>query len=140
MVENVIARIEHDHREVEQMFADFKSSPTKAKALEICDELDRHTRGEERAVYPVFEDELSDEKDKVHEAEDEHKEARQMIGRVRRTDDQDHLVDLMRELEHAISHHVEEEESEMLPKAQRELPEDELEELGERFEQAKQGA
>lgn len=137
MSENVISRIEHDHREVEQMFANFKSSPTKDKALQICDELDRHTRAEERAVYPVFEDELSNEKDKVHEAEDEHKEARQLIGRVRQTKDRDRLVALMGELERAINHHVEEEESEMLPKAQRELPEDELEELGENFQEAK---
>ena len=116
MPENVITRIEHDHREVEQMFADFKNSPTRDKALQICDELDRHTRGEERAVYPVFEDELSDEKDKIHEAEDEHKQARQLIGRVRQTKDQDHLVELMGDLEQSINHHVEEEESEMLPK------------------------
>ncbi len=140
MSENVITRIEHDHREVEQMFANFKNTPTKDNALQICDELDRHTRGEERAVYPVFEDELSNEKDKVHEAEDEHKEARQLIGRVRQTEDQDHLVELMGELEQAINHHVEEEESEMLPKARRELPEQELEDLGDKFEQAKQDA
>ena len=122
------------------MFANFKNTPTKDNALQICDELDRHTRGEERAVYPVFEDELSNEKDKVHEAEDEHKEARQLIGRVRQTEDQDHLVELMGELEQAINHHVEEEESEMLPKARRELPEQELEDLGDKFEQAKQDA
>jgi hypothetical protein len=46
----------------------------------------------------------------------------------------------MTQLEHAIQHHVHEEESEMLPKARRELPTDELDELGERFEAAKERA
>jgi hemerythrin-like domain-containing protein len=137
---DVVDLIEHDHREVEQMFAQFKASPDKAKAMEICDELDKHTRAEDQAVYPVFEEELQGAKDKVHEAEDEHKEARQLIGRIRNTDDVAHLTELMNELEQAIQHHVQEEETEMLPKARNELPAEELGELGERFEEAKENA
>ena len=134
---DVVERIEHDHREVEQLFAEFKADPSKAKAVEICDELDKHTRAEDTAVYPVFADELSEEHDKVEEAEEEHQEARQLIGRVRNTEDGEHLVELMAELERAIQHHVHEEETEMLPKARRELPADELERLGDEFEDAK---
>ena len=137
---DVIDRIEHDHREVEQRFADFKQSPAKAKAVEICDELDKHTRAEEKAVYPVFAEELSNEKAKVNEASDEHKEARQLIGQIRNTQDEGHLVELMIQLEQAIQHHVQEEESEMLPKARRELPTSELDELGNRFEEAQDTA
>ena len=134
---NVIERIEHDHREVEQMFAEFKQTRAKDKAIEICDELDKHTKAEDKAVYPVFAEELSDEQSKVQEASSEHQEARQLIGQIRNTKDEDHLVELMTQLEQAVQHHVEEEESEMLPKARRELPSDELDELGERFEEAK---
>jgi len=137
MAQDVVDRIEHDHREVEQLFADFKANPRKGLASTICDELDKHTKAEETAVYPVFEQELSNEKDKVHEAEDEHKEARQLIGQIRNTTDENHLVELMNQLEQAIQHHVREEETEMLPKARRELPEDELAQLGEQFEEAK---
>ena len=99
-----------------------------------------HTKAEERVVYPVFEDELSDEKDKVHEAEDEHEDACRLIGRIRNTEDEGHLTDLMHELEQAIQHHVHEEETEMLPKAKRELPTEELDELGDKFEEAKEQA
>lgn len=134
---DVVDKIEHDHREVEQLFAAFKSSPGKEKALEICDELERHTRAEDAAVYPVFEKELSDEKGKVDEAEHEHQEARQLIGRIRNTTDDSHLVDLMNQLEEAVAHHVSEEESEMLPKARRELAADELTDLGAQFDEAK---
>jgi hemerythrin-like domain-containing protein len=134
---DVIERIEHDHREVEEMFAAFKSNPKKQTAVEICDELDKHTRAEDQAVYPVFAEELSDEKSKVKEASNEHKEARQLIGQIRNTKDDQHLAELMQQLEQAIQHHVQEEESEMLPKARRELPTEELDELGQRFEEAK---
>ena len=137
---DVVDRIEHDHREVEQLFAEFKSTKTKAKAIKICDELDKHTRGEESAVYPVLADELSNEKSKVEEAANEHKEARQLIGQIRNTSDEDHLAELMQQLEQAIQHHVQEEESEMLPKARRELPAAELEELGQKFANAKEKA
>jgi hemerythrin-like domain-containing protein len=136
-VSDVVELIEHDHREVEQMFAAFKESHDAGVARQICDELDKHTRAEESAVYPVFEEELSNEADKVHEAEDEHKEARQLIGRIRNTSDESHLVELMQELEQAIQHHVKEEESEMLPKARKELPAEELSQLGDKFEEAK---
>ncbi len=134
---DVVDKIEHDHREVEQMFA-ASASPSKDKAMQICDELDKHTKAEDAAVYPVFEDELSNERAKVHEAEDEHQEARQLIGRIRNTSDEGHLVELMGELEKAIQHHVHEEETEMLPKARQELPADELDELGQKFEEAKE--
>jgi hemerythrin-like domain-containing protein len=134
---DVVDRIEHDHREVEQLFTQFKNTQSKTTAAKICDELDKHTRAEESAVYPVFAEELSDERGKVREASDEHKEARQLIGRIRNTDDQAHLAELMTQLEQEIQHHVQEEETEMLPKARRELPTDELDELGEKFEDAK---
>jgi hemerythrin-like domain-containing protein len=137
---DVVDLIEHDHREVEQMFAAFKQSPSKAKAVEICDELDKHTRAEDKAVYPVFGEELSNERDKIREAGNEHQEARQLIGRIRNTSDEAHLVELMQQLEQAIQHHVREEETEMLPKAREELPVSELNDLGERFEAAKAAA
>ena len=137
---DVVELIEHDHREVEQLFAEFKQSRDRGLAMKICDELEKHTKAEESAVYPVFEEELSNEADKVHEAEGEHKEARQLIGRVRNTTDEAHLVELMTELEQSIQHHVQEEESEMLPKAREELPAEELSELGDQFESAKNGS
>ena len=43
----------------------------------------------------------------------------------------------MTELEQAIQHHVEEEETEMPLKARRELPSEELDELGTKFKEAK---
>lgn len=134
---DVIALIEHDHHEVEDLFAKFKSTKDEAVATQICDELDKHADAEEKAVYPAIEAQVPDGKSMVEEAVDEHKEARQLIGRIRQTKDPDHLAQLVNDLEQAISHHVEEEESEVLPKMREAMNTDELEELGEAFESAK---
>ena len=39
MSDDVVDKIEHDHREVEALFAEFEGSPSRELALEICDEL-----------------------------------------------------------------------------------------------------
>lgn len=137
---DVIERIEHDHREVEQMFSDFEATRERSIADAICDELDKHTKGEEKAVYPVFEAEVPGEKPLVKEGEDEHKEARQLIGQIRQTTDEDHLAELMTKLKEAVEHHVKEEETEMLPKAREGLDAARLEEIGADFQDAKDAA
>ena len=74
----------------------------------------------------------------AREAEEEHKEARQLIGRIRNTTEATHLEELMTEPEQAIQHHISEEEHEMLPKARQELSAEERNEMGRGFEAAKQ--
>lgn len=132
---DIVELIEKDHREVEAMFAEFKQSPSKDLAMKICTELDKHSVGEEKTVYPAME---SVDGGLVKEAEEEHAEAKQLIGRIKNTTDDQHLTELMTELEGAINHHVQEEESEFLPKARQSLDESKLSQLGEEFQQVKQ--
>jgi hemerythrin superfamily protein len=108
---NLVELIEKDHRQVEALFSKFETTGDSSVAMTICEELDRHTTAEEKAVYPVVEAEVPDGKKLADEAVDEHKEARQLIGRIRRTEDPSHLAALLGELKQAIEHHVEEEES-----------------------------
>jgi iron-sulfur cluster repair protein YtfE (RIC family) len=134
---NVVALIERDHREVEDLFAKFEQTADAAVATQICDELDRHMGAEEAVVYPVIAAEVADGGQLSNEANHEHEEARQLIGRVRRTSDPDHLNELVTELKFAIQHHVQEEENELLPKTSAALDAQRLEELGSGFEAAK---
>jgi hypothetical protein len=106
--------------------------------MTICEELDRHTAGEEKTVYPVVEAEVPDGKKMAGEAVDEHKEARQMNGGIRRTEDPTHVAELVGELKQAIEHHVQEEESELLPKTRDALGPERLDVLGREFEAAKE--
>jgi iron-sulfur cluster repair protein YtfE (RIC family) len=138
-VPDVVDKIERDHRAVEELFAQFKSSSERSTAEKICDELEQHTQAEEHAVYPVMKAELRQGDEEITEAEHEHAEAKQLIGKIRATGDDATLKTLMTELEAAIQHHVHEEETEILSQARQELPGDELEDLGVKFEEAKSG-
>jgi len=132
---SVIKLIEQDHREVEELFSQFEQSGDKSLAMKICTELDAHSEAEEKAFYPVVRDEVDG--GLVKEAEKEHGEARQLIGRIKQTSDSDHLAELVAELKQDVEHHVQEEESEMLPKARESLGESRLSEIGRAFQEAK---
>jgi iron-sulfur cluster repair protein YtfE (RIC family) len=135
--EDVVDKIEHDHREVEQLFEEFEASSDRAIALKICEELEIHTAAEEMAVYPVIAAEAGEEAE-IEDAEEEHDEARDLIARIRQCDSDEELAGLVGELKTAVAHHVHEEETDILPKARHEIPQSELEELGEAFEEAKE--
>jgi hemerythrin-like domain-containing protein len=134
---DVTELIEQEHRQVEALFQSFKESGASDVLTQICDELDAHAAAEEQAFYPVVRDDVPSGKKLADEAKDEHGEARQLIGRIRRTSDPDHVVELVNELEQAVSHHVDEEEQEMLPLARQALGEDRLMAVGSAYESAK---
>jgi hemerythrin superfamily protein len=134
---DVVELIEQDHREVEALFAEFERSGDADIASKICEELDVHADAEEQVVYPVIASDVPGGEEMVKEAEGEHKEARQLIGRIRRTSDQDKLAELVGELKEAIQHHVHEEESEVLPQTRQALDSSRLNELGTAFQDAK---
>ena len=134
---SVVDLIEKDHRQVEELFSKFESSGVRSVAMTICEELDRHTAGEEKAVYPVVADDVPEGKKLADEAVEEHKEARQMIGRIRQTENPEHLAELVGELKGAIEHHVQEEESDLLPKMSKALGAGRLAQMGSEFEAAK---
>jgi hemerythrin-like domain-containing protein len=132
---DVTELIEQDHREVEGLFEQFKASPDKSIAMQICDELDAHAEAEEKVFYPVVKAEV--DANLADEGEDEHGEARQLIGRIKQTSDEAHLGELVAELEQAVQHHVQEEENEMLPKARETVDAGRLNTLGQEFQAAK---
>jgi hemerythrin superfamily protein len=134
---DVTKLIETDHREVEALFSQYKEDGKKQTALKICEELDIHASAEELVFYPAVRDEVPDGQKLAQEGNEEHGEARQLIGRIKNTEDTSHLADLVNQLEEAISHHVSEEETEMLPKARDAMTAERLDELGSEFQAAK---
>jgi len=113
-VSKTVEFIKADHRKVEQLFAEFRQTQQYAVAEEICIELRVHTAFEEELVYPLLRSKVSS--DEAQHAQEEHDEAKQIIDEILETDASgEQLVQLMTKLEKAISHHVEEEENEILP-------------------------
>jgi iron-sulfur cluster repair protein YtfE (RIC family) len=136
-VADVTKLIEQDHREVESLFAQFKSGGGEDVAETICEELEAHAAAEEAVFYPVVKSEVPGGAKLAKEGNEEHGEARQLIGRIKQTTHEEHLAELVTELEQAVSHHVQEEESEMLPKTRNALNPARLDEIGASFEAEK---
>jgi hemerythrin superfamily protein len=122
--------LEHDHREVEQLFLQDKGASDRSIAERICEELTIHTRVEEEIVYPRLRDL---DPGMADEAEQEHEEAAQLIEQIRRTDDSIALIARMTELEQVVDHHVQEEEQEVFPRMRSAIGGGDLQVMGRRL-------
>jgi hemerythrin superfamily protein len=131
--------LEQDHRKVEQLFEQYRSTQDPTVAEQICTELLVHTTIEEDVVYPVVKKDVPDGRELEAEAEKEHNEVEDLIKKVQRSGfDDPRVPNLIRQIEEGVTHHVEEEESEMFPKLRESLEGDRLERLGEKLAQAKE--
>ena len=146
---DVIEVLEHDHREVEQMFAELESlhgassEEAKSRRKDVADqvtiELVRHSVAEEVIVYPQVDKKVS--REEADHARKEHAEAEETLHRLGKLDPDDaafddELAPLMRE----IRHHIEDEEGEMFAHMRQVIDEDELRKLGARVEAFKKVA
>ena len=146
---DVIEILEHDHREVEQMFTELEtlrgatSDDAKARRKELAEqvtiELVRHSVAEEVLVYPQVEKKVSAEE--AEHAREEHAEAEETMHRLEKLDADDPgfdaaLAELMRE----IRHHIEDEEGQMFAHMRQVIDQDELVKLGARVEAFKKVA
>ena len=142
--QDIVDGIITDHREVEELFAEIeKGGAGKKRELveHVITELVRHSVAEEQYLYPTARRVLADG-DKIadHELE-EHAEAEQVMKELEQADTEDpKFDDLTRKLIDAIRHHVEDEESDLLPKLRDACDSAELRDLGEKFEKSKKMA
>ena len=135
MGESVVELIMADHREAEKLFermmADRDERPMLVPVVTAL--LIAHSRAEEAEVYPVARDEAG-ESDEVAHSQEEHAEAEAILERLKATDhNSDEFDDLLEELIDAVTHHVEEEESSVLPGMRDGLSAQRLEQLGDAF-------
>ena len=136
---DVIKLLEHDHREVEDLFAKAESTAGAAKqqvVTKIAAELTLHAEVEETIVYPAMRQ--AGLTDIVDEAIEEHAKVKDLIAKLEATDGTSSDVDpILTQLKADVQHHVEEEESDGFPKFRKAVGAHELEALGERVEHAK---
>ena len=89
--------LQKDHRTVESLFSQYKSTQDDATAEQICQELERRTV-EETIVYPRLA-EIDPELEQ--HAEEEHATAKQLIAQIRsRPDDVARLLEQLQQLGH----------------------------------------
>lgn len=135
MADDVVDLIMRDHREVERLFEQMKAEPDQRPMLVpvVSALLIAHSRAEEAEVYPVARDE-SGQADEVAHSQEEHAEAEALLERLASLDHNAAAFDdALEELIEAVTHHVEEEESSVLPGMRDNLPSERLAELGEAF-------
>jgi hemerythrin superfamily protein len=141
-----VALIKSDHRKVDKLFKEFEAAgerayKTKQRLVErIIAELDAHAVVEEELLYPAVEAKAAkDGKKMVHEAEEEHHVVKILLGALASMSPQDEHYDAkVTVLIENVRHHVEEEESEMLPQAEKLLGKSSVQELGGRIAARKQ--
>jgi hypothetical protein len=146
---DVIEILEHDHREVEQMFGELESlrgaatEEAKERRKELTEqvtiELVRHSVAEEVLVYPQVEEKVS--ADEAEHAREEHAEAEETLQRLEKLDADDpafddELATLMAE----IRHHITDEEGQMFAHMRQVIDAEELRKMGARVEAFKKVA
>jgi hemerythrin superfamily protein len=137
--------IEGDHQTVEQLFARFERLRTEGDAkgkrpvvASIIRELKIHAEVEEEVLYPNIRRLLADGDALASEAVREHAEAKQALAEIERTPPEDPGFDAkVTTLINDVRHHVNEEESEMLPKLRSAVGASLLVALGDDLEAAK---
>ena len=117
---DVISLLKEDHRVVLGWFEWYRqvqdTSMRQRIAGKICAALRAHMAGEEEIFYPLAGKHISDG-DLVQHAIDEHESAKKLIEQLEQADPADgRHADLMSRLEQEIRSHVEEEETELMPR------------------------
>lgn len=133
-----------DHRKVEELFSRYETQedqtqPRDSVIKQICQELEVHARLEEEIFYPaVRASGVGEGEDLVAEALKEHQTIKDLVAQLEgMTSDNGAGDSTVRQLKECVSHHVREEESEMLPQAEQLLG-DQLGALGAQLQQRKQ--
>lgn len=140
---DLVTIITRDHREVEAVFKELEGGSGSAQhrrdlANHVTAELVRHAVAEEMYMYPAIREHL-DDGDRLadHELE-EHGEVEQLLKDLDGVDADDPEFDrMLTKLIGDVRHHVEEEESEILPKLQEACGPERMHELGDQVQKAK---
>jgi hypothetical protein len=138
---DALQMLKDDHRKVQDLFKEFEeasqASQKKRIVTEVIKELEIHTQLEEEIFYPAVREEAEPEDDIMEEAEEEHHVVDVLIAELRRMQPTATNYDAkFKVLSENVKHHIQEEESLMLPKAA-ELGGSRMTQLGDEMEERK---
>jgi hemerythrin superfamily protein len=135
MASDAVSLIMNDHRVLENLFEQVQNGKGDRHALvdEIAARLTAHSRAEEEKVYPALTKADPDESDEVEHAYHEHDEAEELLQQVVQNVDSPQFEQLFTKFVEAVKHHVEEEESTVLPALRDAVDAETLDKLGAAF-------
>jgi len=134
-----VAILKRDHREVAQMLKTLEASKPGARRRQTVEKLTQalqlHMEIEERDIYPVVQRVVGNEE--AEEAAVEHRLAREGLSDLQRLVDAPGFGAVVAMLTAGIKHHVKEEEQEVFPELKRKIDRDQLAALGDSVAAAK---
>ena len=122
LASGVIDMLKEDHQKVKDLFEEFESAEGGERA-EIAAttimELEIHAELEEKLIYPAIREEI-EEDDMMNEAVEEHHLVHVLIKELKKLKPANEIFQAkFKVLGELVKHHIEEEEGEMLPKAEK---------------------
>ncbi|MDI3331619.1 MAG: hemerythrin domain-containing protein [Micrococcus sp.] len=131
-----------DHRAMLELLGEIEGAADAEQRRDLADtviaEVMRHAVAEEMFVYPAIEKHLPNGAEEVEHDKKEHDDLVQVMKRMEDVDASGaQFMDLVREMERQLRHHIEDEEAEQFPKLRTHIPSDELVTMGQKVENAK---
>jgi hemerythrin superfamily protein len=134
---DVVELILADHREFERLLRELRNRETDRADLlsDLADLLVAHAEAEEREVYPALKRKAPEEAEDIEHGAEEHAEGHEALLELLRTDagDDEAFEEALEELSEALTHHLDEEERDVLNAARENVPDDQRAALGEAF-------
>ena len=122
VVPGVIEMLKDDHDKVKALFEEFEAADDREKgeiAKTAIQDLEVHAELEEKLIYPAIRAEI-DEDDKMNQAVEEHHLVHILIAELKKLKASDDKFQAkFTVLGELVKHHIEEEEGEMLPQAEK---------------------
>lgn len=141
---NAIEILKSDHREAEGLMkrlemADKGGASAKAVFQELKAALTLHTRMEEQIFYPALRS-YDETRDMISESVEEHREVDELLAEMTAmSPEDDAFMDKLVELRDSVGHHVEDEETELFPRAEKVLGRERLTMMGDEMMRMKNG-
>jgi hemerythrin superfamily protein len=129
---NIIDLLKEDHKKVKNLLNETIKNRDTSKYPQIQKELRIHMEGEENLLYPKTRNQATDLTLEAYEEHDLVKKELREIDNLNINDE--HWMPKMKVVKDLIEHHVEEEEEEYFPKSEEILGMDQLNQLGQKYE------
>jgi hemerythrin superfamily protein len=143
--QNVIEVLTRDHREVEEMFGELAQASDGGERRRVADdvtiELVRHSVAEEMHLYPAVRAHVPDGDAIADKELADHAEVERTLKELENADTEDpHFAALTQHLIDEVTRHVQDEENNLFPSLAAHCSPEDLLDLGEQVQSAKQSA
>jgi hemerythrin superfamily protein len=143
--QDVVGVLTHDHREVEELFAQVEvtTDPKKLRKLtdQVITELIRHSDAEEQYLYPAVRDHVPGGDQLADKEIKDHNKVEEALKTLEKMDtDEPTFIHTFRQMSNEVRAHIKEEEDELFPQLREHATTDQLRELGDKIQTAKKMA